>query len=308
MNKKIKHGIIGAGYLGSYHAEQIKKINSVSFVGVFDLVKSKAQNIVNSKGGTAYSCPEDLLDCCDSVSICTPASNHFEVAKLALQKNCHIFIEKPISNTLSSAKKLVKINSSAKKIIQVGHIERYNPGFVAFIKNKPSPLFIESHRLSKYNVRGLDVPVVLDLMIHDIDLILSIVSSKIKTIDASGTSVVSNGIDLANARIRFENNVVANLTASRISNKQLRQMRVFEKKLFSVVDFENQSLNCWAIKKNQNIHKTQYSKKPINALYLELKDFIDCLKTKRQPLVGINEGTSALEVATKIQKIIENTK
>ena len=308
MNKKIKHGIIGAGYLGSYHAEQIKKIKNVSFVGIFDLIKSKAQNIVSSRGGAAYNRLEDLLDCCDSVSVCTPASNHFDVAKLALQKGCHLFIEKPVSNTLSSAKKLIKINSSAKKIIQVGHIERYNPGFVAFVQKKPSPLFIESHRLSKYNVRGLDVPVVLDLMIHDIDLILSIISSKIKSIDASGASVVSSGIDLANARIRFENNVVANLTASRISNKQLRQMRVFEKKLYSVIDFEGQSLNCWAIKKNQNVHKAQYSKKPVNALYLELKDFVDCLITKRQPLVSLRDGTRALEVATKIQKIIENAK
>ena len=179
---------------------------------------------------------------------------------------------------------------------------------MAFVQKKPSPLFIESHRLSKYNVRGLDVPVVLDLMIHDIDLILSIISSKIKSIDASGASVVSSGIDLANARIRFENNVVANLTASRISNKQLRQMRVFEKKLYSVIDFEGQSLNCWAIKKNQNVHKAQYSKKPVNALYLELKDFVDCLITKRQPLVSLRDGTRALEVATKIQKIIENAK
>ena len=308
MNKKIKHGIVGAGYLGSYHAQQIKKISGVSLMGAFDLIKSKAQDIVAPYGAKAFDCVEDLVDSCDSISICTPASNHFHVAKLGLQKNCHLFIEKPVSNTLNSAKELIKINRSIKKIVQIGHIERYNPAFVAFSKTKPKPLFIESHRLSKYNARGLDVPVVLDLMIHDLDLILSIVNSKIKTIDASGTCVVSDGIDLANARIRFENNVVANLTASRISNKQLRQMRVFEKKLYSVLDFQTQSLGCWSVNKNQNIKEVCFSNKPANALYVELKAFIDCLKNNSQPLVGLREGARALEVATKIQNIIEKNK
>jgi len=308
MNKKIKHGVVGAGYLGSYHAEQIQKIEGVSLIGVFDLIKTKAQEVASPYGVKAFDFVEDLIGCCDSISICTPASNHFQIAKLALRGNCHLFIEKPVSNCFQSAKELIKINLSLKKIIQVGHIERYNPAFVEFFKKKPVPLFIESHRLSKYNVRGLDVPVVFDLMIHDLDLILSFVKSKIKNIDASGASVISNDIDLANARIRFENNVVANLTASRISNKQLRQMRVFEKKLYSVLDFQAQSLGCWSIKKNQPIQETSYSSKPVNALYVELNAFIDCLKNNSQPLVGLREGTRALEVATKIQKIIEKNK
>tara|TARA_B110000438_G_scaffold301775_1_gene357584 strand:- start:170 stop:1096 length:927 start_codon:yes stop_codon:yes gene_type:complete len=305
MNKKINYGIVGAGYLGSYHAEQIQKIKDVSLVGIFDVIPSKAEIISKTFNTKVFNRGSDLFDCCDAISICTPATNHFESAKLALENDCHLFIEKPLSNTLAAAKKLTQIQASTKKTVQVGHIERFNPAFVEFFKSSPTPLFIESHRLSQYNVRGLDVPVVLDLMIHDIDLILSIVNSKISTVDASGASVVSSGIDLANARISFENNTVANLTASRISNKQLRQMRVFENKLYSVLDFQKQSFSRWAIEKNKNIQEAAFIKDPINTLYLELKSFVDCLKNNSKPLVGLCEATQALEVAIKIQETIE---
>jgi len=304
-NKKIRYGIVGAGYLGTYHAQQIQKNSCIDLVGVFDIDPSKAKIIANNTQSSVFKNIDDLLQTCDAVSICTPASRHFEVAKLALENRCHLFIEKPVTDAVQSAKELIKMNNKMKKIVQVGHIERFNPAFIEYNQKQPKPLFVESHRLSKYNIRGMDVPVVLDLMIHDIDLILNVVKSKIKTIDASGASVVSNGIDLANARITFQNGCVANLTASRISNKQMRQMRIFENKQYSIIDFQTQTLKRWLVDKNQNILDKTTSSGLKNTLYMELNSFVDCLNNKLRPAVGLVEAYDALKIAIKIQKIIE---
>jgi predicted dehydrogenase len=305
MNKKINYCVIGAGHLGTYHVQQLQNLKDVNLIGVYDIVHSKAKALSKNFNINCFKRLEDALDQSDAVSICAPASNHFSVAQNALRNGCHLFIEKPITDSLKDAEKIIKLNSAAKKTIQIGHIERFNPAFIEFIKSGPKPLFIESHRLSPYNVRGLDVPVILDLMIHDIELILSFINSDIKSIHASGARVVSGDIDLANARILFNNGCVANLTSSRISNKQMRQMRIFENKTYSVLDFQTHSLNKWVIEKNKNIQESSFSSQSTNPLYEELKSFINCLKNDKAVVVGADPATKALEIAIKIQKIIE---
>ena len=303
--KKINYGIIGAGHLGTYHVQQLSKIDSINLVGVYDVVRKNAKTLSQKFHIKPYDDLCGLLDLCDAISITTPASCHFEIAVEALKKNCHLFIEKPITNSFEDSKKLITLNERLKKIIQVGHIERFNSAFVGFLKTKPNPLFIESHRLSPYGERGLDVAVVLDLMIHDIDLILSCVDSDVLSINASGACVVSDLFDLANARIEFQNGCVANITASRISTKQMRQMRIFEKNSYSVLDFQNQSYNRWIMKDRKNIKQKTCSLEPVNALYEELKSFVGCITDNLNVVVNEIEASKALELAIKIQKYIE---
>ena len=242
---------------------------------------------------------------CDAVSIVTPATYHFEVACAAIKQKCHLFIEKPFTKTIEEAEELIKLKNKTKCLVQVGFIERFNPAFIQFKKNNPNPDFIESHRLSTYNPRGTDVDVVLDLMIHDIDILLQLVQSKISNIYASGKAVLTNSIDLANARIEFENGCVANLTASRISLKQMRQMRVFEKNSYSMVDFNAPSINKWKINKRRKLEEAKYDIAQKNALYEELFSFINSIYQQDKVVVTAEEALESLKVANKIQKKIE---
>jgi len=305
MNKKIKYGIIGAGHLGGFHVQQLLNIKHVEVVGVYDLIYSKSKTISKKFNINCFKKLSSLLDVCDAISICTPASHHYIVADLALKNNCHLFIEKPITNNYKDACKIISLNKQYNKKIQIGHIERFNSAFINFLKFKPVPVFIESHRLSLFGKRGLDVDVVLDLMIHDLDLILSFVDSPVVNIYSSGTSVVSDFIDLANVRLEFKNNCVANITASRISNKQMRKMRVFEKNTYNVLDFQEQSLSRWTMKNKKNIQRAGKNIKPVNALYEELKSFILCIKNNSSVLVSPKQATRALKIAIEIQKSIE---
>ena len=305
MNKKIKYGVVGAGHLGRFHIQQILNCKDVQLVGLYDSLNSTATRVGKEFKISVYNSLTKLLQCVDAVSICTPASHHYSVACLALENNCHVFVEKPIASNYKDACSLVDLNKKYKKKFQVGHIERFNSAFTKFLTFKPSPVFVESHRLTPFGDRGLDVAVVLDLMIHDIDLILSFVQSPIVNISSSGASVLSSFIDLANARIEFENGCVANITASRISNKQMRKMRIFEKNSYSVLDFQNQSLDRWHIKNQKTFNQSFVNEKPINALYEELKSFIRCIKNNTPVVVSAQNAAKALKVALKIQKTIE---
>lgn len=304
-NKKIKYGVVGAGYLGGYHVEQISKFNNVDIVGVFDVVKDKAVMLSDKFNIPVCSSLNNLIDLCDAISICVPASNHYDIASVALKNNCHLFIEKPITNNLNHAKKIIEINSNKNKIIQIGHIERYNAAYTAYLKNKKQPLFIEAHRLAPFNIRGLDVPVVLDLMIHDIDLVLNMVRDDIVSIHASGTCVVSDFVDLCHARIKFKNGCVANITASRVSSKQMRKMRVFEKNTYSSLNFQTQDLQSWKINSDASINQIPIKNNVVNALYEELKSFIESISSGGFAEINEHEGYKALEIAIKIQSLIE---
>jgi len=305
MFKKLKYGIIGAGHLGNYHAMQINEIDTAILAGIYDIVGSNSLNLSKKYKTQQYLSLDKLIKDCDAVSIATPATNHFEVAKIALENNCHLFVEKPFTKTISEAQKLITLKNKKNLKIQVGHIERFNPAFIQLMNNKSNPEFIESHRLSLYNPRGTDVDVILDLMVHDIDLILKLVPSKIKNIYASGKAVLTDSVDLANSRIEFENGCTVNLTASRISLKQMRQMRIFEKRSYSLIDFNVPSLNTWKINKNKKLEEIKYKINPINALYEELFCFVNSIQSDEKILVPAEEALLTLEIADKIQKIIE---
>jgi len=317
---KIKVGVIGVGHLGKFHVQQYHNVDNVICMGVFDINSKEAHRVSETYNIKAYDVFEDLVNECDAVSICTPTSTHYVVAKQALLSDCHILIEKPITDNIVEAEDLIKISNEYNKIIQVGHIERFNPALSELNLDNISPTFIESHRLSPFNIRATDVDVVLDLMIHDIDILLNLVKSDINNIVASGVSVLSNKIDMANARIEFINGCVANLTASRISQKQLRKFRVFENNKYTNIDFLHPSQETYILdnhKPNKQsphviVSENQdkyiiYSKskiKPYNALTLELDNFIDSILNQKKPLVSAYDGLAAIEVAFKILKQI----
>ncbi len=313
---KIKVGVIGVGHLGKFHVQQYHNINNVICMGVFDTNSKEARRVSKEYNINAYDVLADLVQECEAVSICTPTSTHHAVAKQALLSDCHILIEKPITHDIVEAQDLIKVSNEYNKIIQVGHIERFNPALSELNLDNIKPIFIESHRLSPFNIRGTDVDVVLDLMIHDIDILLNLVKSDINNIVASGVSVLSNKIDMANTRIEFTNGCVANLTASRISKKQLRKFRIFENNKYTNIDFLHPSQEIYILDKNKPKKKSPfviisenkdkyilYSKSKIksyNALTLELDNFIDSIVNQKKPLVSAYDGIAAIEVAFKI--------
>ena len=304
MSKPIKYGIIGAGHLGNYHAQQLKKISCVKLIGVFDLDLKKSSLFSKSYKIKYFKSLGNLLNECDAVSITSPATAHHKNAIEGLNSRCHLFIEKPFTKNITEARAIISLEKKLDLKIQVGHIERFNAAFTGYMQHKKNPVFIESHRLCAYNERGLDVDVILDLMIHDIDLILTINPYKIKSIHASGSKILTESLDMVNARIEFINNVTANLTASRISLKQMRQMRIFEKASYHVLDFQTQSLNSWCVN-NSSLQEKKITTVPTNALFDELLMFVDCINNNSKTKVGTKEGFQALKIASSIQKTIE---
>lgn len=305
MSEILKYGIIGAGHLGNFHIQQLNKNHNVKLIGVYDLLDDNSLKLSKKYNITQYTSLNKILKDADAVSITTPASAHYEVTKMALINNCHVFVEKPFTKNIQEGKKLIDLQKLKKLKVQVGHIERFNAAFQHYYNANPKPLFIESHRLCSYNERGLDVDVILDLMIHDIDLILLLIKSPIQSINASGTSILSSSLDMVNARIQFKQNITVNLTASRISTKQMRQMRIFESNQYSMIDFQNQSLNHWNIDKNKQLKEKSINIKPVNALYEELNMFINSIKNDLPEQVTTGEALRALEVACLIRDIIE---
>ena len=323
MLKNIKYGFVGVGYLGNYHIQQIQKINHVKIVGCYDLNNAHGRSVAENYNIPAFNDVLDLLELCDAVSVATPASHHFNVTKKALESNCHVFIEKPIAHDINQARELLLLSEKHDKLIQVGHIERFNPVFQYFKKTLPSPKFIEAHRLAPFSVRGIDVNVVLDLMIHDIDLVLNLMGKrKIKNIDANGVNILSDSTDLANARIEFDNNLIVNLTASRISSNKMRKMRIFESQKYSSLNFDAFTVDIYASKNHKDIVNEkilfEFENKTVslesiqleanNALYEELDAFINSIVYSTKVVVGASEAILALEVALQIEKQINATK
>jgi len=316
--KMLKVGVLGAGHLGKIHLRLLNQSKKYNLIGFYDADSENGKKVEAEFGYKFFHSIEDLIDVVDVVDIVTPTLSHYDCALKAITKGKHIFIEKPISKTVEEAEKIRTLLAENHVKGQVGHVERFNPAFIAVKNDIHEPMFIETHRLAEFNPRGTDVPVVLDLMIHDIDIILSVVNSKVKHISASGVSVISDTPDIANARIEFENGCVANLTASRISLKNMRKTRFFQKDAYISVDFLEKK--CEVVKMKdapeqvgdfdmilqnaEGIKKQIYFDNPNiannNAILDELETFADAINNNTKPIVTLHDGTEALRVATQI--------
>ena len=317
----LKVGVLGAGHLGKIHLKSLNQSSKYELVGFYDPSKENAEQVAKEFGYKLFNSITELIEAVEVIDIVTPTLSHFDCAKEAILGGKHIFIEKPITNTLEEAEAIRVLASQNHVKGQVGHVERFNPAFKAVKDLIYNPMFIECHRLAEFNPRGTDVPVVLDLMIHDIDVILSVVNSKIKDIKSSGISVISETPDIANARIEFENGCIANLTASRISLKNMRKSRFFQKDAYISVDFldkksevvkmkdvpENPDEFAMILQNAEGVKKQIYFEnpkvEPNNAILDELETFAEAIENNTTPIVTLTDGTKALRVA---QQIIDN--
>lgn len=307
--KKLKCAVIGAGYLGKFHAEKYASLPDCELVAVVDINENAAKEIAAKYGATALTDYQALLGEVDAVSIVVPTTLHHKVSLDFLNAGAHVLVEKPITVTVAEADELIAIAAAKKLILQVGHLERFNPAVLGLDKEE-KPLFIESHRLSPFNPRANDVSVVLDLMIHDIDIILALVDSEVERIDASGTAVLTQGTDIANARLLFKNGCVANVTASRISMKMERKMRMFRPSSYVSVDFQNRVLTKHRTGKGEmfpgilEIETEESVFESGDALLEEIKHFVNCIRTGENPLVSGEAGKRALETAIAITQLL----
>ncbi len=310
--KKLRVGVVGVGYLGNFHAEKYANMEEVDLVGVADTDVLKAESIAAKYQTRAYSDYQGLFDKVDAVSIVVPTPFHFTVAKAFLENDIDVLIEKPMTTTLEEADALMEFSESKGLIIQVGHLERFNPAVVALQDIVNEPMFIESHRLSVYKNRSTDVSVVLDLMIHDIDIILNFVRSDVSEIRAAGVSVISDHVDIANARLEFISGCIANVTASRISTKNERKIRLFQKDAYVSVDFTRQGITV--VKQDSTsdsglipgMEIKQLSFEKGDALEEELKSFIKAVQKREEPEVTGQMGRDALRIALSIMEQIKS--
>lgn len=322
----LKVGVLGAGHLGKIHLRLLNQSSKYELVGFYDPFEENATKVSNEFGYKKFDTIAELIAAVDIVDIVTPTLSHFDCAVDAIKAGKHIFIEKPISNTVEEAEQIIALAKEFGVKGQVGHVERFNPAFTAVKDKIENPMFIETHRLAEFNPRGTDVPVVLDLMIHDIDAILSVVKSKVKSVNASGVAVISDSPDIANARIEFENGCVANVTSSRISMKNMRKSRFFQKDAYISVDYLDKVCevvkmkdapevpgdfdmilqNAEGVKKQIYFDNPQVSAN--NAILDELETFADAINNNTTPTVTLEDGTEALRVAYMIIESMENRK
>jgi predicted dehydrogenase len=320
---KLKIGVLGCGHLGKIHLNCLLNIDAYEITGFYDPDETLAKSVSESLGIPWYADYQSLLEQVDVVDIVTPTLSHFECAQAAIKKGKHVFIEKPLTHTVAEAHKLIQLRSEAGVYAQVGHVERFNPAFLAVQDHLHSPMFIEAHRLAEFNPRGTDVSVVLDLMIHDIDVILHAVKSDVLRISASGVAVLSETPDIANARIEFANGCVANLTASRISMKKMRKMRLFQRNAYITIDFLEKKGEVIRMQnltdapdpyamvidlpdggRKQLLFETPEIK-PSNAIQEELTFFANSINNQTTPIVTLEDGARALEVAHAINEKID---
>lgn len=323
MAKTVRIGLFGVGHLGKIHLKLLKEIPGYEVVGFYDPSDAAAEKVAADFQVTRFTSADKLIETCDAVDIVSPTVTHFEIARQAVKAGKHIFVEKPLANTLKEAKDLVSLADEARVKAMVGHVERFNPAMLALDRKKLNPLFIEVHRLAEFNPRGTDVSVVLDLMIHDIDIILSLVKGNVKRISASGVAIISKSPDIANARIEFDNGCVANLTASRISIKSMRKMRIFQPGSYISMDFLKKKSDVFRIDDKappaDNPHfeidlpdnGKKYitfetaEKKDVNAIQMELELFHKAIVQDKPVPVSIYEGYHAMQVAHQILEKIE---
>ena len=300
----VNVGVIGTGYLGRYHTEKYSNLSTCALVGIVDSNEQTANDVAGQYSIPSYTDYSLLYDDVDAVSIVTSTPSHYQIAKDFLSRGKHVLLEKPMTSTIEEAQELIDIAKQNNCLLQIGHIERFNPTVLAMDSHMQEPKFIESHRLSSFKARGTDVNVILDLMIHDIDIILSIVKSDIDSIQASGMSVLSDDIDIANARITFSNHCVANVTASRVSNKAERKLRLFQENAYFSADLGTHSLSIYTRENNEISAKKKTFEKS-DALYTEISHFIECIQSNSQPIVTGIDGLRALTTANQIANTIQ---
>ncbi|GGB14957.1 Gfo/Idh/MocA family protein [Puia dinghuensis] len=320
----LKVGVFGVGHLGKFHLNNWKEIKSAQLVGFYDPDDDMARLATEKYQIPRFTDADALIDSCDLIDIVAPTPQHFRLCEKAIRKGKHVFVEKPLANTMDEARTLVKLVRESNVKLQVGHVERFNPAFLAVDSIPLSPLFIEVHRLAQFDPRGTEVSVILDLMIHDIDIILSLVKSEVKSISASGVAVLTDTPDIASVRIEFNNGCVANLTSSRISMKRMRKMRLFQKDAYIGIDFLNKKSEIIKLKSPQDLDvfafdiETPNGKKTIalsnpvvpevNAIRLELEKFCEAILTNTPTQVSEVDGFRAMDIAHQIlQKIKHNT-
>lgn len=314
----LKVGVLGAGHLGKIHLRLLNESSKYDLIGFYDPDAINGEKVAAEFGYSCFENINELIDAVDVVDIVTPTLSHYDCAIKSMEKGKHVFIEKPITKTLEEAEKLLELETKHGVKGQVGHVERFNPAFLAVKDKIKNPMFIETHRLAEFNPRGTDVPVVLDLMIHDIDAILSVVNSEVKQVNASGVSVISNSPDIANARIEFENGCVANLTASRISLKNMRKSRFFQRDAYISVDFLDKRVEVVKMKdapktpgdfdmilqNAEGVKKQIYFENPNiqanNAILDELETFADAINADTIPVVSLHQGAQALKIALQV--------
>jgi predicted dehydrogenase len=320
----LKIGVFGTGHLGKFHLNNWKEITGVELIGFYDPNDQIAAEVTSQYGIPRFDDPVALLQAIDAADIVAPTNFHFELCQLAIRNGKHVFVEKPLANTMEEARELVKLVKESNIKMQVGHVERFNPAYLATSTLDLNPMFIEVHRLAQFNPRGTEVSVILDLMIHDIDIILHMVKSEVKNISSSGVAVMTDTPDIANVRIEFNNGCVANLTSSRISMKKMRKMRLFQKDAYVGIDFLNKKTEVIRLKgeKDENVFEfdieTPKGKKTVavanpsvpevNAIKKELEEFRDAILTNSPTVVSEVDGFRAMEVAHQIlHKIRYNT-
>jgi predicted dehydrogenase len=319
----LKIGVFGVGHLGKYHLNNWKEISGIELVGFYDPSDEMAAEVVEKYGLKRFTDVDELIDVSDAVDIVAPTNHHFEICNKALRKSKHVFVEKPLAATMEEAYAIMKLVKEADVKFQVGHVERFNPAFLAAQEYALNPMFIEVHRLAQFNPRGTEVSVILDLMIHDLDIVLSIVKSPVKNIYASGVAVMTDTPDIANVRIEFNNGCVANLTSSRISMKKMRKIRLFQRDAYIGIDFLAKKTEIIKIKEegDNNVFsfdlETPKGKKVIaianpeikenNAIKMELESFVDAIVNDKPTVVSEVDGFLAMEVAHKILEKISNT-
>ena len=317
----LKVGVFGTGHLGKFHLNNWKEIKDVELVGFYDPNDTAAQEVLEKYQLARFLDPEKLMDACDAIDVVAPTNFHYDLCDIAIRKGKHVFVEKPLANTMQEARDLVKLARESNIKVQVGHVERFNPAFLAIKDLDLNPMFIEVHRLAQFNPRGTEVSVILDLMIHDIDIILSIVKSEVKNVSASGVAVMTDTPDIANVRIEFDNGCVANLTSSRISMKKMRKMRIFQKDAYIGIDFLNKKSEIIRLKTSNDIDafsfeiETPKGKKSIaianprvpevNAIKKELEEFKDAVMNKKPTPVSEVDGYRAMDVAHQILEKIK---
>ena len=319
----IKIGVVGAGHLGKIHLKLLNSSKRFQLMGFYDTDLKISKELSDKEGYKCFANLDDMLDNVEAIDIVSPTSTHYNIAKQAILSNKHVFIEKPITNNIDHAKDIIQLSKKNNVIGQVGHVERFNPAYVKAFNHIEDPMFIESHRLSDFNPRGTDVSVIMDLMIHDIDIVLNTVKSKVKKINASGVSIISDSPDIANARIEFENKCVANLTASRISLKKMRKTRIFQKDAYISIDFLEKELQIvkikdadksdpnlsMVIKTNTGKDKIIYFENPEiieeNSILNELESFANSINKKSLPKVTLLDGYEAIKVANEVMSQIQ---
>ena len=326
MNKNIKKiniGVIGVGHLGEHHVKHLKSINNFKLIGIYDIDEKRAISIGKKYHVPLYKNIDELIEASDAISLVTPTETHFDIAYSCIKAKKHIFIEKPIAKSVNDAEKLIQLGIKRKVIIQVGHIERFNPALIPLNNYKLKPKYIEIQRLAPYNIRGTDVPVVLDKMIHDLDILLFLVNSDIEKVYANGISILTDSIDIANSRIRFKNGTIANVTSSRVAQGDVRKIKIFQQDLYVTIDLLIGLTEVYRVidKKEKNINSIQdvdfdyrgkkkhiiYEKPELlsfDALKAELENFSESIYGDSTPMVDGVAAKNALELAITIDQLI----